>query len=332
MKQLKLGVLGVSGHFISRIILPLTQSKVVKVVGLASRNEEKAKVVAQKWGIEKTYGSYEELLCDKDIEAVYIPLPNHLHLEWIKKAVTAGKHVICEKPLTMNAKETEELISYVKPSGMKVMEAFMYRHHPKWKRVRQIIDCKEIGEVTSIHTMFAYNNTNPENIRNVKAYGGGALMDIGCYAISSSRYIMNAEPNQVISLITEHPEFKTDIVTSGILDYGKARCLFTTSTTSMAAQEVKIYGTSGTVTVKIPFNDHYDCCGEIIVHNGLGERIVTFEPTNQYQVMFEAFAEAVIEDKKVPLSLEDSLNNMRIIDALKASHEEKKWIAPCKSK
>lgn len=325
MGKLKLGVLGVSGHLQTRMLLPMTQSEDVKVVALASRQLEKAKRVAEQWGIKKAYGSYEELLEDPDIEAVYIPLPNHMHVEWIKKSIEAGKHVLCEKPLTMTADETKDLMKYMKGSKLKLMEAFMYRFHPKWKMVKELMKVNGIGEIQSIQTVFTYSNNDMSNIRNIKEYGGGALMDIGCYAISSARYILGKEPNRVMSLVHYSEATNTDVLSSGILDFGKARALFTVGTSMYPAQEVRVYGTGGTLEVIIPFNDLYDVKGKVKVTTGLGERVVDFKPINQYGCLLSAFAEAIREDKEVPVSLPDSYMNMKIIDQLFKSGESGQW-------
>lgn len=325
MKKLKIGALGVSRHLLTRVMLPLSQSNQVELVGLASRNIEKANKVAKTWNIKKTYGEYQQLIEDPEIEAVYIPLPNHMHLEWMKKAIDAKKHVICEKPLTLDAKETDDIIAYAQGKGVKVMEAFMYRFHPKWKQVVELMKVSGIGEVQTIHTIFSYNNQDENNIRNIKEYGGGALMDIGCYAINSARYILGKDPESVISKMTYSPSFQTDILTSGMLDFKTARALFSVGTAMYPAQEVKIYGTGGTVEVVIPFNDLYDINGKIIVTNDLGRRVIEFEPTNQYGEMFDAFADAIAKDEAVPLSLEDSRMNMHIIDQLVKSSKTQQW-------
>lgn len=326
MAKLKIGVLGVSGHFARRVVLPVKNSDKIKIYGIASRTEAKAKQAAEKWDIPKYYGSYEELIKDDDIEAVYIPLPNHMHLEWIKKSVDAHKHVICEKPLAVNAQEVLEIIDYVKNKNVKVMEAFMYRFHPKWKRVKELVASGEIGKITAIHTYYAINNVDPNNIKNKKECCGGALMDIGCYAVSSACYIKGQAPKRLVSLMRENPVFELDCVTSGLFDFGDARALFTVTTNSAMQQEVKIYGTEGTITVTLPFNDYDDIRGELIIQTGLGIRSVTFEPVNQYRLEFEAFAEAIQENKPVPVSLEESYLNMKIIDALKQSNDQGKWV------
>lgn len=325
MNKLKLGVIGISEHFKTRILLPLSQSESIELVAVASRNVAKSETVAKQWGIPKAYGSYEELLADSEIEAVYIPLPNHMHLEWVKKCVLAGKHVVCEKPLTLTAEETKEMMVFLEGRKEKVMEAFMYRFHPKWQMVRELMDVSGIGQVKSIHTIFSYSNSDPKNIRNIKDYGGGALMDIGCYAISSARWILGREPERVMGLNSFSEVFGTDVLSSGILDFGQVRSLFTVSTDLYPAQEVKVYGSGGTLEVVIPFNDNYDVPGQVKVTTGIGTRIVEFEPTNQYGAMMDAFAEAIRFDLPVPVPLEDSYYNMRIIDQLLVSGETGQW-------
>lgn len=325
MEKVKLGVLGISGHLLTRMMLPFTQSESVQVIAMASRNIQKAEKAAKEWDIPKAYGSYEALLEDPEIEAVYIPLPNHMHLDWIMKSIDAGKHVLCEKPLTLTAEEAKQLMAYAEGKGVKVMEAFMYRFHPKWQMVRELMKVSGIGEVHAIHTIFTYNNGDPKNIRNIKEYGGGALMDIGCYAISSSRWIMNAEPEKVMGMIHYSDTTGTDILSSGILDFGKSRVMFTVGTSSYPAQEVKVYGSNGTLEVVIPFNDLYDIAGKVKVVTSLGERVVEFPPTNQYGELFTNFAKAIREDKEVPVSLQDSFMNMRIIDQLFESGHTGQW-------
>lgn len=217
---MKLGVLGVSGHFEKRVILPLQKSTVIEVYAIASRSREKAESFAKKYEIPHWYSSYEELLKDKSIEMVYIPLPNHMHCEWIKKTADAGKHILCEKPLAMNSSEAKTCIQYAQSKNVSIMEAFMYRFHPQWKHALELIRTGEIGKIQSIHVFFGYNNTDPKNIRNIKENGGGALMDIGCYAVSTARFLLETEPVRVLSLVKRDQNFGTDILSSGILDFG----------------------------------------------------------------------------------------------------------------
>ncbi len=326
MQPLKIGILGISKHFFLRCYLPLKRSKIINIYAIASRNETRAREASQQWDIPVYYDSYEAILTDKNIDAVYIPLPNHLHLEWIKRCADAGKHVICEKPLTLNADEAVEASAYATEHGIKLMEAFMYRFHPKWLRAKDIIRQGEIGEIVSIHTIFSYSNTNPKNIRNVKAYGGGALYDIGCYAISTARYLLDKEPIRVMGLACVDPDFDVDYLTSGILDFDGPRCLFTVGTQTFPEQEVIIFGTGGKITVTVPFNDFPDVKSKIIVKTSVGERVVEFNPVDHYQLEFEAFAKAISDDSPVPLSHMDSICNMKVIDAIFKSAETDQWV------
>ncbi len=252
MKPVVWGILSVSTHYRLRVHTFLKKSPLVDIRGIASRSRERASEAARDLGLQKAYGSYEELLADREIEAVYIPLPNHMHAEWVKKAADAGKHVLCEKPFAMDAKEAEQAIRHAERKGVLVMEAFMYRFHPQWKRAREIVRAGEIGEVQSVNTIFSYMLTDPSNIRNVLAAGGGAIPDIGCYAVSSARFLVGREPVRVVSLVHRDPKLKTDILTSGILDFGKARCVFTIGTQSFPWQRVDVLGSGGELSVHHP--------------------------------------------------------------------------------
>jgi len=232
MKPVVWGILSVSTHYKQRVHTYLRKSPLVDIRGIASRSRERASEAARDLGLQKAYGSYEELLADREIEAVYIPLPNHMHAEWVKKAADAGKHVLCEKPFAMDAKEAEQAIRHAERKGVLVMEAFMYRFHPQWKRAREIVRSGEIGEVQSVNTIFSYMLTDPTNIRNVLAAGGGGIPDIGCYVVSSARFLMGREPIRVVSLVHRDRQLKTDILASGILDFGVARSVFTVGTQS----------------------------------------------------------------------------------------------------
>ena len=326
MNKLRIGVLGVSGHFLKRIVLPLQKSEEAVITGIASRDIQRARSTAKKYDIPKFYGSYEELLNDKEIEAVFIPLPNHMHKEWIIKSIDARKHVLCEKPLTMNTNETIDVIEHAENSEFMLMEAFMYGFHPKWQKAKEIIDLGYIGIVSHIHTVFSYSNHDPDNIRNIKEFGGGSLMDIGCYAINSARYLLGKEPERVVALISEHEQFKTDELTSAILDFGDSRALFSTSTTAYPQQEVKAYGSEGTLTVTIPFNDISEISGKILLENNESKEVIEVKPANHYLIMFDEFAKAVRKDNPAPLPLRNSLGNMKIIDAIFESAKNKCWV------
>jgi predicted dehydrogenase len=297
----------------------------VELKAIASRSLPRAQEAAARLGIEKAFGSYEEILALPGIEAVYIPLPNNLHAPWIKLAADAGKHILCEKPLAMNAGEAEEAVRYAEAKGVKIMEAFMFRFHPQWRKARDIIACGELGEIHSVHIQYAYTNKDPKNIRNIPEAGGGALMDIGCYAVSAIRFIFGAEPRRALSLITRDPEFKTDVLSSAILDYGKARGMFTVSTTSWPGQKVEIRGSEGEIIFRLPYNAFADVPSEIDVNTRVAPRTVSFAPVNQYGLMFEAFCDAVRNNKPVPTPPRDGIANMKVLDALFRSEKSGAW-------
>jgi predicted dehydrogenase len=241
MSKIRWGVLSTAKIGIEKVIPAMQQSELCEIVAIASRRIEKARAAAKKLGIQKAYGSYEELLTAPEIQAVYIPLPNHLHVSWSIKALEAGKHLLCEKPLGMTAAEARQLLDAAeKHPKLKVMEAFMYRHHPQWQRARQLIDEGKIGDLRTIQSFFSYCNTDPKNIRNIAGAGGGALMDIGCYCISLSRFIFSAEPGRIFGIMEYDPQFKTDRLTSGIMDFGRGTSTFTCSTQLAPFQRVNI--------------------------------------------------------------------------------------------
>ena len=326
MEKIKLGVMGVSGHFIKRVLIPLKNSSLIDVYAIASRSKEKVKEAAEKYGIGTYYSSYEELLEDDYIKMVYIPLPNDMHAEWIKKAADRGKHIICEKPIAMNAGEAKEAIDYAKSKNVLITEAFMYKFHPQWERVSELVDVGEIGKITLVNTVFSYSNTDPKNIRNIKNAGGGALMDIGCYAISTPRFIYKKEPIRVISLINNDKNFGTDILASAILDFGYERATFTVSTQSYPHQRVEIFGTGGIITVNIPFNTFPDVPAKVTIKTDVGIREFLTPPTDHYQMEFEHFARAIINGEPLKNPPEDAINNMKVIDALFKSGETSSWV------
>ncbi len=327
MGKLKLGVLGISNHFIKRVLFPLKKSDKVEIYAVSSRSSEKAKNFAIKHGIKKWYGSYEELLKDEDVEAVYIPLPNHMHLEYIKKAADAHKHIMCEKPLALNYEDENEAFEYAKKQGVFLMEAFMYKHHPQWKRVKEIVDSRELGDIQTVHCYFSYDNRDPKNIRNVPEFGGGGLLDIGVYAISSARWIFGEEPSKVLALLKKDEKFNVDSLVSGILDFDQGkRSVFTVATQAFPNQSVEIFGTAGTLLVEIPFNTYSDVPAHVVVRTGIGTRDIYVGPADHYLLEFEYFAKAIRENKPLSLLEEDSLNNIKVVDALFKSAEEGIWV------
>jgi len=265
------------------------------------------------------------LLEDPEIDAVYIPLPNHLHAEWIKKAAEAGKHVLCEKPFAMNAAQAQDALLYAESKGIKVMEAFMYRFHPQWVHAEEVVRAGEIGKLQYVHVQFTYNNRDPSNIRNILSAGGGAIYDIGCYACSSSRFIIGKEPRRAISLVRRDVEFGTDVLSSAILDFGDAEALFTVATQSFPVQRVDIVGSAGAIAIFIPFNMYDDIPAEMSISTSIGSRIVRLGPAGQYRLMFDAFSKSIIEGRAVPTPPEDAIANMKVIDALFKSERSGFW-------
>ena len=325
MKPVRWGIISVAKHFIRCVVLPMQKSEMIELYGIASRNPEKAKEASEKYGIPRYYQSYEDLLSDKSIEAVFIPLPNDMHLEWIKKSVDAGKHIICEKPLTLNAREASEAIEYAAKKDTLLMEAFMYRFHPQWIKARELVQTENIGNLRAVHTFFSYQNTDPYNIRNILEMGGGGILDIGCYAVSIARYIFDKEPQRVVSLINRDQAFKTDILSSGILDFGDGHSIFTVGTQTFPYQKVDIIGSAGRIHIKIPFNTYPDIPVNISVTNSVGTRKIHSGPADHYELQFERFSEAIRKGLQAPISPMDALNNMSVLDALFRSEKSGNW-------
>jgi predicted dehydrogenase len=320
--KLQWGVLSTANIGTGAVIPATQKSERGEVAAIASRDENRSRAVAAELGIPKSYGSYEALLEDPDIDAVYIPLPNHLHAEWTMAAAAAGKHVLCEKPLALSAAQAQEMVDACAEAGVKLGEAFMYRLHPQWVEVREIVASGRLGKLTAVHSFFSYNNTDPDNIRNIADYGGGAVMDIGCYCINLSRMLFGGEPDEIQSVVHRHPQFGTDTLTSGMLRFGDAQATFTCSTMIEDYQRVHVFGTEGRLEIEIPFNAPEDRRLRVFVTHGgdppvapATETIET-EAANQYTLQADAFATAVLENKDVPLSNADSIANMRVIEAV----------------
>jgi predicted dehydrogenase len=298
-----------------------------EITAIASRNLDKARATARQLGIPKAYGSYEELLADPDIEAIYNPLPNHLHVPWSIKALDAGKHVLCEKPIGLTAAEAQELLGAAKKRPqLKVMEAFMYRHHPQWQRARQLVAEGKIGELRTIQSFFSYYNLDPGDIRNMPEIGGGGLMDIGCYCISLSRFIFGSEPQRVCGIIEYDPQFKTDRLASGMLDFGRGTSTFTCATQLAPYQRVNIFGTEGRVEIEIPFNAPPDRPCKMWHQRGTEIDEIVLDICDQYTIQGDLFSLAVLNDTEVPTPLEDAVANMEVIEALIRSAKSGTWV------
>lgn len=327
MNKISWGVLSTAAIGLNKVIPAMQQGRYCQIDALASRDGEKAKSAAAALGIVKSYGSYEALLADPDIDAVYNPLPNHLHVPWTVKALEAGKHVLCEKPIGLDAAEAQALIDAAgRYPQLKVMEAFMYRFHPQWLHAKTLIDEGAIGDLKTVQTFFSYFNDDPGNIRNMADIGGGGLMDIGCYPISQARFLYGAEPRRVQGHLEFDPGFHTDRVASAILDFGETTATFTCSTQLNPYQRAQLVGTKGRIEIEIPVNAPPDKPCRLWLHTGAESKEISFEVCDQYTLQGDAFSLAVLEDKPVPTPLGDALGNMRVIDAIKTSHRQGGWV------
>ncbi len=327
MRQVRWGIMSTADIGLAKVIPAMQRGEYCDIAGIASRRLEAAQAAAQELGIRKTYGSYEELLADPEIQAVYIPLPNHLHMPWSIRALEAGKHVLCEKPIAMNAAEARMLLDAVKRHPqLKAMEAFMYRLHPQWQTARHLVQSGQIGQLRTIHSFFSYFNVDPRNVRNRAEIGGGGLMDIGCYNISLSRFIFDREPQRVSGLVEYDPNFKTDRLASGLLDFGSGTATFTCSTQLSPYQRVNIYGTEGRVEIEIPFNAPPDRPCKMWHQRGDEIQEIVFDICDQYTLQGDAFSRAVLDNTPAPTPLEDAVANMRVIDAVFDSDRRKAWV------
>ncbi len=333
-RKIKWGVLSTAGIATRRVIPAMQKCEVAEIAAISSRSLSKATSIAASFSIPKAYGSYEELLADPEIEVIYNPLPNHLHAHWTLEAARHGKHVLCEKPITMNAAETRKLLEARDEAGVKIGEAFMVRTHPQWLRTHELVRSGRIGKLHSAVGVFSYFNINPEDVRNVVAFGGGALLDIGCYPIKTTRFIFGEEPVRVIARIERDPSFKIDRLTSAILEYPAGQCVFSVSTQMVYYQKMQFFGTEGRIEIEIPFNAPTDKPTRIFIDNGkdlyanASAVIETVAISNQFTIQGDLFSKAVVEDTEVPNPLEDAFCNMAVIDALFRSAETGKWETP----
>ncbi|WFS63182.1 Gfo/Idh/MocA family oxidoreductase [Pseudodesulfovibrio thermohalotolerans] len=330
MKTVRIGVLSTAKIGRTKVIPGMRQASNCEVTAIASRDEDRARRAALELNIPKAYGSYEDLLGDPDIDAVYIPLPNHLHTPWAKAALEAGKHVLCEKPVALTSDEAQTLLdAAAEHPKLKIMEAFMYRFHPQWIKTAELVRSGAIGETTAIQSFFSYYNDDPANIRNMADIGGGGLMDIGCYSISLSRLIFDSEPERVAGFSDIDPEFNTDRLFSGMMDFGGRISSFTCSTQLTPYQQVDIFGTTGRIQIPIPFNAPPDRPCIILLQDDAAGVIetITFDAYDQYAIQAELFAEAILENTDVPTPLSDAFDNMHVLETLARSARLGEWLA-----
>jgi predicted dehydrogenase len=328
--KLRWGVLSTAAIGIKKVLPAMQRSEHASIDAIASRNLYKAEEAAAVLGIPRAYGSYEELLADPNIDAIYNPLPNDLHVPWTIKAAEAGKHVLCEKPLALTASEAETLLGVRTRTGVKIGEAFMVDCHPQWIRTRDLLRAGSIGDLRAIHGHFSYTNVNPDNIRNKIEQGGGGLMDIGCYLIHAARYAFAAEPLRVVSLVNRDPVMKTDRLTSALMEFPTGQVTFTCSTQLVPFQRIQFLGTKGRIEIEIPFNAPPDRPTRLTVDTGAdlfggGATVETFPTCDQYTLQGDAFSQAVLNNTEVPVPLEDAIANMKVVEAIFHSAETNQW-------
>jgi predicted dehydrogenase len=316
------GVLGSAGIAVNKVIPAMQGSELSRVEAIASRSEDRARATADRLGIPTSYGSYEGLLDDPEIEAVYIPLPNHLHAEWSMAAARTGKHVLCEKPMATSSSQASAMIEVANHAGVKLMEAFMYRFHPLWVEVRRMLDEGLIGDLLAIQSFFSYRNVDPDDIRNIVDFGGGALFDVGCYPVNVSRMLYGSEPSEVKAAIRRDETFGTDAVTSVILDFGGRHATFTCSTQLEDDQRVHLQGTTGRLLVEIPYNIPPDLPTRILAFAGgeppVSPGVVIHEvaAADQYGLQADAFSRAIRDDTPAPTPPEDAVANLMVLERI----------------
>lgn len=331
--KVRWGVLSTSQFALRQAVPAMQKSEWCDIRAIASRDQTKAEAAARALGIPKTYGSYEELVHDPEIEAIYNPLPNHLHVPWSIKAAEAGKHVLCEKPLSVTLAEARELERVGERTGSKIGEAFMVRTNPQWLRARELVESGRIGQLRSIAGHFSYFNRDTNNIRNKYEVGGGGLMDIGCYPITTSRFLFAEEPRRVVSLIERDPEMKVDRLASVILDFPSGQAIFSCSTQLVPYQRMNLLGTKGRIEIEIPFNAPNDRPCRIFIDDGgdlTGKTITTetFPVADQYTIQGDLFSRAIREGHEVPVPIRDAIKNMAVIEAAFRSAVSGKWEHP----
>jgi len=322
--KIRWGILGVAKIATTKVIPAMQQGEYSEITAIASRDHAKALEAARLLHIPRAHASYEDLLADPGIDAIYNPLPNHLHVPWSIKSAQSGKHVLCEKPIALSSAETRTLIAARDASGVKIGEAFMARTHPQWLRARELVRSGAIGELRLITCHFSYFNRDPSNVRNIAEWGGGALMDIGCYPVTLSRMLFEDEPVRVAGLMDRDPAFKTDRLTSALLEFPSGQCSFTCSTQLAPYQRMHLFGTTGHIEIEIPFNAPPDRPTRIFVNDQVEELPIC----DQYTIQGDLFSKAILENGPVPVPLEDALKNMEVIEAIFRSAGSGTWEPP----
>jgi predicted dehydrogenase len=327
--KLRWGVLGVAGIAVRKVIPALQRSELGVVAALASRDAAKAAQAADSLHIPKAYGSYEQLLADPEIDCIYNPLPNHLHVPWTIRAMEAGKHVLCEKPLALSVQEIDNLMAARDRTGRIAAEAFMVRLHPQWLRAKALVDEGALGRLRSVHGVFSYFNRDPQNVRNRAEWGGGGLLDIGCYPVFLARWMFGEEPLRVSALVEVDPEFGVDRLASVLLQFPSGQASFVCGTQMAPGQRMHLHGEKARVEIEIPFNAPNDRPSRIWVDTGdltgSGRREETFAACDQYTLQGDAFCRAVLGQGAPPVSLENSRGQMAVLEAVRRAGESGLW-------
>lgn len=331
-KKVRWGILSTANIGLKKVTPAIMKSPLSEVVAVASRDIGKAEAYIAELGLTgkaKAHGSYEALFADPDVDAIYNPLPNHLHVPMTLAAARAGKHVLCEKPIALDAREAEQLRQL--PRDIVFYEAFMVRWHPQWQRARDIARSGELGELRAVRGVFTYFLTDPANVRNQADIGGGGIYDIGCYPVTGSRFLFGAEPRRAVSLVDRDPVMKTDRLASVILDFGGGKqASFVCSTQAVGHQSLELIGTKGRVELVIPFNAPADTATALIIDNGYSpdghlSRREIIPPCDQYTEQANAFCRAILDNKPLEWGVEDSILSMRVLDAIFASEKTGAW-------
>lgn len=326
MKKLRWGVISTAKIGWEKVIPGMQAGQYSEVRAIGSSNKQQAQAIADKLNIPIVHNSYDAVLADASVDAIYIPLPNHLHIEWAIKALEHGKHVLCEKPIGLSSAEAQRLLDVSRQyPKLKIMEAFMYRFHPQWQQAKKWTGDDTIGELKTIQSFFSYYNADPNNIRNRPELGGGGMLDIGCYCISQSRFLFGKEPTMAAGIVEYDPVLKTDRMASGILDFTTGIASFTCSTQVMPYQRVNIIGTTGRIEIDIPFNAPLDKPTRSWLHTKEGSKEIVYDTANQYTLQGDAFSKAVLNNEPVPTPLEDAINNMKVIEAVMAGAKTGEW-------
>ncbi len=334
MRKIQWGILSTANIGIKRVIPAILSGERGTIAAIASRDASRADGVAARFAIPRSYGSYEELLNDPEVDAVYNPLPNHLHVEWTVKALDAGKHVLCEKPLGIDAPQTQAIVAARDRSRKRVIEAFMVRHHPQWHRVRALARTGRIGAVRSIQSAFLFTMLDSNNVRNQAALGGGALFDVGCYPLVTARYVFGAEPTRVMALLQRDADLSVDTLTSGLLEFpGGGQLLFSCAFRAAAYQRVTILGTEGRIDMPVPFTPSKDFACKISIDSGKSldgstAQFEQFPAVDQYALQCDAAAAVFLGEAEQEFPIEDGVATMRCIDALYRSAASGRWEAP----